>query len=79
MHLILINKMYLHFRYTYGQAKIPETSTSERVPVHIFYSTVPDQIIVHGNIPAHTYKHLYLAAISPFPDEARESFLQGNH
>ena len=43
----------------------------------MFYSIVPDNLTVPASSPAHTYKYLYLAAVSPFQDEAKECFLQG--
>ena len=67
----------LHFSSIYGQQKIPETPTSERVPIYMYYSDVPENITVPANSEPQVWKHLYLVSVSPFEEEGRVCFEEG--
>ncbi|KAK3591601.1 hypothetical protein CHS0354_013784 [Potamilus streckersoni] len=56
--------------YMYGTIKETETATSERVPVHIYYSSVPDSVTLQAGQGA-TRIQLFLMSVSPFKNESR--------
>lgn len=65
-------------RYMYGRTKVSETPASGRTPVHVYYSRIPDSIIVESGISADV-KHTFLMSVGPDQNETKLFYEQGSY
>ncbi|XP_060567708.1 protein-glucosylgalactosylhydroxylysine glucosidase-like [Ruditapes philippinarum] len=67
----LNDTMYMH-----GLTKIAETPESGRTPVHVYYSRVPNSVVIEAGKTA-TVKHTFLMAVGRYKDETKKFYKQG--
>ena len=78
----MIIHILVTFSYIHGKINSPETSTSKRLEVHIYYNPLLKTIdipAVSSSDPGIRRKYFFYAAISPSQQDALSAFKEGEY